>query len=71
MAKLRNCYSVNLDDDTAARLEYIAKRQQRKPRELLRILLNPIVLEEFIKEQNKEHPENQQTPQPAQIKRYI
>ena len=60
MEKLKNCYSINLDDETAQRLEHVAKIQQRKPRELLRLLVSPVILAEFIKSQLNEHPENQQ-----------
>lgn len=63
MEKLKNSYTVNLDDDTAARLEALAKAQQRKPRELLRLLLAPVIFAEFLKLQRQEHPENQQQPQ--------
>ncbi len=60
--KLNNCYSINLDDDTAALLEKVAEHHQRKPRELLRLLIVPSLLKEWAKIQQQEHPENQQAP---------
>ena len=66
--KLTNCYSVNLDEDSAQMIEAIAREQQRKPRELLRLLLKPIIKAEWIKLQTEQHPENQQAPTVAQFK---
>lgn len=66
--KLTNCYSVNLDEESAQMIEAIAREQQRKPRELLRLLLKPIIKAEWIKLQTEKHPENQQAPTVAQFK---
>ena len=68
MGKNRNPYTVNLDDETAQRLEYIANARDRKPRELLRLLLAPVILAEFVKQQQEEHPENKQAPEVAKLK---
>ena len=66
--KLANCYSVNLDEESAQMIEAIAREQQRKPRELLRLLLKPIIKAEWIKLQRQEHPENNNAPTVAQFK---
>lgn len=66
--KLTNCYSVNLDEESAQMIEAIAREQQRKPRELLRLLLKPIIRSEWIKLQTQTHQENQQAPTVAQFK---
>lgn len=60
--KLNNCYSINLDDDTAALLEKIAEHHQRKPRELLRLLIVPALRQQWADIQRQEHKENQQAP---------
>ena len=66
--KLTNCYSVNLDEESAQMIEAIAREQQRKPRELLRLLLKPIIKAEWIKLQTEQHPENNNAPTVAQFK---
>ena len=66
--KLTNCYSINLDEESARMIEAIAREQQRKPRELLRLLLKPVIKAEWIKLQTQTHPENQQAPTVAQFK---
>ena len=46
MGKLKNQFTINLDDDAAQALQYIARIQQRKPAELLRLLvIDPIYKE--------------------------
>lgn len=66
--KLTNCYSINLDEESAAMIEAIAREQQRKPRELLRLLLKPVIRAEWIKLQTQTHQENQQAPTVAKFK---
>ena len=60
--KLNNCYSINLDDDTAQQLEKIAEYYQRKPRELLRLILAPALRNEWANIQREQHPENKAAP---------
>lgn len=67
--KLLKQFTINTDEDTAQRIETIAEHYQRKPAELLRLLLAPVVLNEFIKVTNQEHPENTNAPQLAIFKR--
>lgn len=66
--KLTNCYSINFDESTAQMIETIAAHQQRKPRELLRLLLMPAIENEWIKLQNEQHPENNAPMQRAIFK---
>lgn len=65
--KLLHTYTINLDDDTSAMLEKIAQQLERKPRELLRLLLVPILCSEWAKLQRIEHPENKQPLQVAKF----
>jgi hypothetical protein len=65
--KLNCCYSVNVDEDTAKMIEVIAEQEQRKPRELLRLLLKPALLNKWAEIQRQEHPENQAAPTVAKF----
>ena len=56
--KLNNQYCINVDDETRAQIERIAEYYQRKPAELLRLLLAPVLRNEWAKIQRQEHPEN-------------
>lgn len=62
MAKLQNQFTINTDDETAAQIEKIAEHYQRKPAELLRLLLAPVLRNEWAKIQQQEHPENNTAP---------
>lgn len=64
MAKLKNQFTINLDDETAQKLEKLAELLQRKPAELLRLLVVPSISESWIK-WNLDQPENQHQPQEA------
>lgn len=60
--KLQNQYTINTDDETRAQIEKIAEHYQRKPAELLRLLLAPALRNEWAKIQQQEHPENNTAP---------
>lgn len=60
--KLDNQFCINLDHDTAAMVERIAEHEQRKPAELLRLLLIPALRKKWVEIQTQEHPENQAVP---------
>ena len=66
--KLSNTYTINTDDNTAALIEAIAEHEQRKPRELLRLLLIPALRQRWAEIQRQEHPENIEPMQPAIFK---
>lgn len=63
--KLTNQYCINLDENTAQMVEVIAEHEQRKPAELLRLLLVPSLRAEFVKIQREEHQENTEPIQKA------
>ena len=59
MAKLDNSYTINFDEDYSKLIEELAQAYQRKPRELLRLLLVPILHDKYMELkqlQNKETP---------------
>lgn len=66
--KLLNSYTINLDDTTAQQLETLAEYYQRKPRELLRLLLAPALRNLWAEMQRQEHPENKAAPVVATFK---
>ena len=63
--KLNNQYNINVDDDTSALIERIAEHEQRKPAELLRLLLIPALRKKWVEIQTQEHPENNEPMQQA------
>lgn len=60
MAKLKNQITLNLDDDSAELVQLLAEYYQRKPAELVRLLLVPVLVDQFAKIQRQAHPENAQ-----------
>lgn len=58
MEKLTRQFTINTDEETARQIELIAECYQRKPAELLRLLLAPVLRDEWAKIQRQEHPEN-------------
>lgn len=58
MNKLDNQYTINVSDDYKTMIEKLASIYQRKPAELLRLLLIPILHDEYSKIMIMEHPEN-------------
>ena len=58
MEKLKRQFTINTDEKTAILIERIAEHYQRKPAELLRLLLIPSILNEYAKIQEQQHPEN-------------
>lgn len=65
--KLNNQYNINVDDDISALIERIAEHEQRKPAELLRLLLIPALRKKWVEIQTQEHPENQTAPTVAKF----
>ena len=68
MEKLKNQFNISLDDDTAAMVRHLAQTYQRKPAELLRLLVVPAVNDLFLKTESQ-RPENQTQPTPAHFVR--
>lgn len=58
MQKLKNAITINIDDPTRAQIEIISTYYNRKPAELLRLLLTPVIINEYAKIQRIAHPEN-------------
>ncbi|MBR1984579.1 MAG: hypothetical protein IKA31_02460 [Clostridia bacterium] len=56
--KLNNQYTINVNDDIKELIEKIASYYQRKPADLLRLLLVPVIINEYAKIQKIAHPEN-------------
>ena len=48
MAKLDNKYTINFDEDYTTIIEELSRAYQRKPRELLRLLLVPILHDKYM-----------------------
>lgn len=63
--KLTSQFCINLDDSTAQMVERIAEHEQRKPAELLRLLLIPALRKKWVEIQTQEHPENTEPMQTA------
>lgn len=55
MAKFINQITINLDDESLKKFNYMAKTYNRKPAELGRILLIISIDNQFIKLQQEEH----------------
>lgn len=56
--KLNNQYTINIDDDIKNIIEKTAAYYNRKPSELLRLLLIPCILDEYAKININSYPEN-------------
>lgn len=62
MAKLKNQFTINTDEETAAQIMKLANYYQRKPAELLRLLLAPALRNLWAQMQQEQHPENNTAP---------
>ena len=58
MLKNDNAITINLNDNLIDMIDKIASYHQRKPAELLRLLLTPVLINEYTKIQSAIHPEN-------------
>lgn len=56
--KLTKQFTINTDEETAKQIKTIAEYYQRKPAELLRLILAPALRNEWANIQRAEHPEN-------------
>ena len=66
-SKLNKQFTINTDEETARQIELIAEYYQRKPAELLRLILAPALRNEWAAIQRAEHPENQAAPTVARF----
>lgn len=58
--KNNNSITINVNDDLKNEIDYIARYYQRKPAELLRLLLTPVIINEYAKIMLLKHDENRQ-----------
>lgn len=58
--KNNNAITINVNDDLKNEIDYIARYYQRKPAELLRLLLTPVIINEYAKIMLLKHDENRQ-----------
>lgn len=56
--KNNNAITINVNDDIKKEIEIIASYYQRKTADLLRLLLVPVIINEYAKLQKIVHPEN-------------
>ena len=56
--KNNNAITINVSDELKQEINAIAEYEQRKPAELLRILLTPVVIREYAKIMQLIHHEN-------------
>ena len=56
--KNNNAITINVNDDIKKEIEILASYYQRKPADLLRLLLTPVIINEYAKIQKIAHPEN-------------
>lgn len=56
--KNNNAITINVNDDLKNEIDYIARYYQRKPAELLRLLLTPVIINEYAKIQKTLHTVN-------------
>ena len=66
--KLNNQYTINFDDDVSDLIKKLSQAYQRKPAELLRMLLKPVLINEYAKIQAIQHAENKKPWQAAIFK---
>ena len=66
-SKLTKQFTINTDEETAEQIETIAEYYQRKPAELLRLLLVSALRNEWENIQRAEHPENRAAPTVARF----
>lgn len=70
MGKLKNNITIALDDETAATVQALAKHYQRKPAELVRLLLVPVIRSQWLQTQKEQHPENNAEPVAAKFPQF-
>lgn len=63
-----NAITINLNDNLIALIDKLAAYYQRKPAELLRLLITPVLIDEYAKIQKLIHTENAQPLEKAIFK---
>ena len=67
MLKNDNQYTINVNDNVAALIDKLASYYNRKPAEFLRIILLPILSDEYSKIMTIVHPENKSALEEARF----
>ena len=67
--KNNNAITINVNDDIKKDIDFIAAHYQRKPAELLRLLLEPVILNEFAQIMTQTHADNKNVMQRATFKK--
>lgn len=67
--KLNNQITINLSDDYKQLIDAIAEYNKRKPAELVRLLLEPVLIDEYAKIMRAIHPSNSTPAEIAQYKK--
>ena len=63
--KLNNAITINFDNDMMQLINKLAKTYQRKTAEYLRLLITPVLINEYAKMQALKHNDNVQPLTPA------
>lgn len=58
--QLNNAITINVNDEIAQQIKALATYHNRKPAELLRLLLTPAIINEYAKIMLLKHDENRQ-----------
>lgn len=66
--KLDKNYCVRVDKDTANQIEKLSQYYQRKPADLLRLVLAPALRDLWAKMEQEQHQENNNAPSLARFK---
>lgn len=56
--KNNNAITINVNDNLRALIDKLAAHHNRRPAELLRILLTPVLIDEYAKTQREKHAQN-------------
>lgn len=67
--KNKNAITINVNDDYKKLIDLLASYHQRKTAEYLRLILQPLLINEYAKIQLAEHPTNAQPMQQAIFKK--
>ena len=67
--KKTQAFTIHLDEPTAEQITTLAEHYQRKPAELLRLVLVPALCELWAKMEREKHEENKQAPTLARFKK--
>lgn len=67
--KLDKNYCIRVDKETSNQIEKLAQYYQRKPADLLRLVLAPALCDLWAKMEQEQHQENKERPTLARFKK--